>query len=230
MFHTVQLFEPNSSTFSYLLVDKQSSEAVIIDPVAECLKRDLELIRKLGLRLEWILETHIHADHITSAFPLSQETGAKIALSARAAIANLDRALSEGDKILFGSSTLSVLETPGHTDTCLSYYAPAQIFTGDALLIGGNGRTDFQQGDAKTLYHSIRKKLFTLADETTVYPAHNYQGIHSTTIGWEKKTNTRIREDISEEEFVKIMAELKLPPPKQIDRAVSGNLNLGKID
>jgi sulfur dioxygenase len=230
MFHTIQLFEPESSTFSYLLVDQKTNEALLIDPVRETQDRDIELINKLGVDVVWIVETHIHADHLTSAGYLAPKLSARIALSARAGISKIDKALSEGDQLKFGESSLRVLETPGHTNTCLSFYGQDQVFTGDALLIGGNGRTDFQQGDAITLFRSIRQKLFTLPDETTVYPAHNYFGIHSSTIAWEKKTNPRVKEDITEEQFISIMKDLNLPYPKKIDIAVPGNLKLGLIE
>lgn len=230
MFHTVQLFEPESSTFSYLLVDAKTNDGVLIDPVREMLERDRELIQKLNINLEWILETHIHADHLTSAADLRKHFKAKIGLSAKAEISNIDKSLAEGDQIHFGESFLAVLETPGHTSTCLSYFGQSQVFTGDALLIGGNGRTDFQQGDAALLYRSIHDKLFSLPDETTVYPAHNYSGIHSSTIGWEKKTNPRVKMGIDQSEFIKKMNELNLPYPKKIDIAVPGNLKLGKMD
>jgi sulfur dioxygenase len=226
-FDFIQLFEPESSTFTYVLVDRKTRETVIIDPVAEMLERDLKLIKTLELNPIWLLETHIHADHVTSAGPLRLETGAKIALSSKANIKEIDRPLSDGDVISFGTNELVVWETPGHTSTCLSFVMADRIFTGDALLIRATGRTDFQEGDSNKLFESIHKKIFTLPDHITVYPAHNYQGIHSTTIGWEKAYNPRVGEGKSVEEFDEIMKALNLPYPKKIDLALPGNLKLG---
>lgn len=226
-FHFIQLFEPESSTFSYVIVDKRTGQGVLVDPVAEMLERDLELIRLLHIDLKWILETHIHADHITSSGPLRQATNAKIALSAHAGIQEIDRPLKEGDVIELGQTRLDVLETPGHTSTCLSYVMSDRVLTGDALLIRGCGRTDFQQGNAELLYDSVREKLFCLDDDMMIYPAHNYQGIHSSTIGWEKAYNPRLKMAKSKDDFVTTMSNLNLAYPKKIDQALPGNQRLG---
>lgn len=221
------MFEPESSTFTYVLVDRETRETVIIDPVREKFERDIKLLKQLELKPLWILETHIHADHITSAGALRDETGAKIALSKNAKIPEVDRELKEGDRIFFGRNQLEVIETPGHTSTCLSYVMDDRVFCGDALLIRATGRTDFQEGDAGVLYESVTKKLFALPDETIVYPAHNYDGIHSTTIAWEKTYNPRINAKKTKDEFIETMNNLKLPYPKKIDQALPGNRKLG---
>ncbi|CAM2067532.1 MBL fold metallo-hydrolase [Sulfidibacter corallicola] len=223
-----QLFDRETSTYTYLIADKKTREAVIIDPVRDQLNRDLKLIRDLNLTLRYTLETHIHADHITSAGPLRDWTGALTAVSIHADVACASQKLRDGDIIRIGSHQLRVIETPGHTHTCLSYLLDGRmVFTGDALLIRGTGRTDFQSGDARQLYHSITEKLFTLDNEVLVYPAHDYRGHTCSTIGEEKRFNPRLAGK-SIEEFVVIMDNLNLPEPKHIREALPGNLNCGQ--
>lgn len=223
-----QLFESESSTFTYLLADHQTREAVIIDPVLETYERDIQLIGELNLKLLYILETHIHADHVTGAARLAAATGAKIGISAKAQAEGVDWPLKDGDQIHFGSNVIQVLETPGHTDTCQCYLLNDRVFTGDTLLIRGNGRTDFQQGSPKKLYDSVTVKLFALSDETIVYPAHDYKGFTSSTIGIEKKHNVRLGNGRSLESFTEIMNNLKLAQPKKIDIALPANLKCGR--
>ena len=223
-----QLFEAESSTYTYLLADEKTREAVIIDPVKETLARDLKLIEELALRLVYVLDTHVHADHITSAGELRRVTKATTAVAASAGVSCVDRPLKDGDEISFGSHKLKVISTPGHTDSCLSFWIDDRVFTGDALLIRGTGRTDFQQGSSSRLYHSLTQKLFTLPDETLVYPAHDYQGRTVSTIGEEKRFNPRVGGGKSEQEFSQIMAELKLANPKKIHEAVPANLGCGR--
>jgi glyoxylase-like metal-dependent hydrolase (beta-lactamase superfamily II) len=203
-------------------------EALIIDPVLENFKRDLNLIKDLNLKLKYIFETHIHADHITSAFLLKESTGAQICISANAQTSCADVFIDDNDSFKIGSFTLKALSTPGHTNTCASYHIENMVFTGDALMINGCGRTDFQEGSAKALYNSVREKLFTLPNETEVYPAHDYKGLKKSTIGEEKTSNSRLALDKSEADFIKIMKDLKLPPPKKIKKAVPRNLNCGQ--
>jgi sulfur dioxygenase len=227
IFH--QLYEAETSTYTYLLADEKSGEAILIDPVLETVERDFKLITELGLTLKYILETHIHADHITGSGELRKRTGAKTAISKHAAIQCADLTLSEGDKLTFGSIELNVLETPGHTDSCMSYKVNDRIFTGDVLLIRGTGRTDFQQGDAGKMFDSITKKIFTLPPETLIYPAHDYKGCSYSTVALEKKFNPRIGNSKSKDDFIKIMSELKLAYPKKIDIAVPANKLCGLV-
>ncbi|MBX2988327.1 MAG: MBL fold metallo-hydrolase [Bdellovibrionaceae bacterium] len=224
-----QLFESESSTFTYLLADATTREAVIIDPVLETVSRDLKLIGELDLKLLFVLETHVHADHITSARQIADATGARIALSAEAPIEEPHRALRDGDVIEFGEFRLKALATPGHTNSCMCFLLPDRVFTGDTLLIRANGRTDFQEGSAQKLYESVHRQLFTLPDDTLVYPAHDYKGFTSSSIGMEKKFNARLNERRSLEDFVEIMKNLNLPRPKKIDLAVPANLKLGRL-
>jgi sulfur dioxygenase len=224
-----QLFEAESFTYTYILADRESLEAVIIDPVLETVSRDLQLIQELGLKLKYILETHVHADHITGAAKISDRTGAQIALSGQARARGADLSLGDGDTLQFGRHQIRAIATPGHTDSCMCYLVGDRVFTGDTLMIRANGRTDFQQGSAENLYQNVRSKLFTLPDETLVYPAHDYKGFTSSTIGAEKKFNSRLNVNISREEFLKIMLDLKLAQPKKIDVAVPANLHCGRV-
>jgi glyoxylase-like metal-dependent hydrolase (beta-lactamase superfamily II)/rhodanese-related sulfurtransferase len=226
IFH--QLFEPESSTYTYIIADKKSKEAAIIDPVLETVDRDMKLIEELGLKLIYALDTHIHADHITGAGELRKRLGIKTAVSSDAEVACVDIPLEDGQELLLGDKTIKVIATPGHTNTCLTYAFEGMIFTGDALLIRSCGRTDFQQGDSAKLYHSVKEKLFQLPEETMVYPGHDYRGLTSSTIGAEKKHNARLNERISLDEFKKIMSELKLANPKKIHDAVPANLACGQ--
>lgn len=225
-----QLFDSKSSTYTYLLADEGSREAVIIDPVYEQSLRDAALVNELGLSLTAILETHVHADHVTGAALLKEMLGGVIALSHRSGAEGADSLLLEGDVILFGRHQLSVLETPGHTDGCLSFVLDggAIVFTGDALLIRGAGRTDFQQGDAGALYDSVREKIFTLPDACLVYPAHDYAGRTVSSVGEERHFNPRLGAQRSKTDFVGYMTNLGLPHPKQIDAAVPANLRCGR--
>ncbi|GAA6220445.1 persulfide dioxygenase ETHE1, mitochondrial [Lates japonicus] len=222
-----QLFESESSTYTYLLADTETEEAVLIDPVLETIDRDLKLIRELGLNLKVAVNTHCHADHITSTGLMKKRlVGLKSAISKHSG-ASADIFLSEGDKITFGKHHLSVRNTPGHTDGCLTLVLGDQsmAFTGDALLIRGCGRTDFQQGCAKRLYESIHQKIFTLPDQCLIYPAHDYLGQTVSTVGEERKFNPRLTKSL--EEFVKIMNNLNLPKPSKIDISVPANLVCG---
>ncbi|MBN20291.1 MAG: Zn-dependent hydrolase [Bdellovibrionaceae bacterium] len=223
-----QLFDEQSSTYTYLLGNEKTGNCVIIDPVLECFDRDLALLHQYQWSLQWVLETHIHADHITSASRLKKETGAKVGLGVATQVAQADRLFEENDRLEFDGISLEVRMTPGHTSGCVSYCSHDRIFTGDALLIQGCGRTDFQEGNAHTLFHSVREKIFSLPDETLVFPAHDYQGRTSSTIGDQKRNNPRLKLENSESEFVEIMKKLKLPLPKKIQIAVPANLNLGE--
>lgn len=222
-----QLMDRDTWTYTYLLVDAESRQGVIIDPVKEQVERDLSLIRELGVELLYVLETHVHADHVTSAGIIRQKTGAKIVYSAAAQVQAIDVAVDDGDCLSFGSHSLEVLSTPGHTNGCVSYHVNGYVFTGDALLIHGCGRTDFQQGSAEVLYRSIHEKLFCLADDTVVCPGHDYRGLTASTIGEEKRWNRRLGGGKSQAEFVEIMNNLNLDLPKKINEAVPANMQTG---
>jgi sulfur dioxygenase len=225
-----QLFDQVSSTYTYLLADEETREAVLIDPVFEQHARDAALIRELGLRLVATLDTHCHADHVTGAWLMQAAMGSKIGLAAAYGAANVDLPLAHGDLIRFGREALEVRATPGHTDGCLSFVTAdhTRVFTGDALLVRGAGRTDFQHGDAHRLFASIRDQLFTLPDACVVCPAHDYEGRTSSTIGEERAFNPRIGGGAQEEDFVVYMRNLALPHPKQLAIAVPANLRAGE--
>lgn len=224
-----QLFESESSTYTYLLADAKSYEAVIIDPVKETTERDIEVIQKLGLKLLYILETHLHADHITGADELRKKFGAKTGISQAAKVTCADLQLTDGQNISFGKFNLKAMTTPGHTNSCMSFYLGDRVFTGDTLLIGGCGRTDFQEGSAEKLYESVTQKLFTLPPDTIVYPAHDYSKKTSSSIEIEMKTNPRLGNSKTKEEFLKIMNTLKLSLPKKIHEALPANLACGRM-
>jgi sulfur dioxygenase len=222
-----QLPEPISSTYTYLLGCADSRLAILIDPVVNSIDRDLQALQELGLQLAFTLDTHIHADHITSALELKQRTGSRIAAPAFDRLPCADVGIEEGTPLHVGSLRIHGLHTPGHTDGHFAYAVADRVFTGDALLIDGCGRTDFQNGDAETLYRSVTQKLFTLPGETLVYPGHDYAGRHVSSIAQEKKRNPRLGAGKSLEEFREIMASLNLAYPTFIDYAVPGNRSCG---
>ncbi|MCP3136856.1 MBL fold metallo-hydrolase [Pyxidicoccus xibeiensis] len=220
-----QLFDAETSTYTYLLADEATREAALIDPVLEQVERDLRLVEELGLKLTRVLETHVHADHVTGAGVLRERTGATVVASARGAPC-VSRKVGHGDVVRLGGLELHVLETPGHTDDSLSYLCEGRLFTGDALLIRGTGRTDFQNGDAGQLHDSITRHLFTLPEETAVYPGHDYAGHAMSTIGEEKRHNPRLARR-TRESFIAFMKGRQLPPPKKLDVAVPANRACG---
>ena len=222
-----QLIDRDTWTYTYLLVDPVSLQGVLIDPVQEQLDRDLSLIKELGVELLYVLETHVHADHVTSAGQIRQKTGAKIVYSEAAEVKAIDVAIKDAETLQFGAYTMTALATPGHTNGCVSYVVDSMLFSGDSLLIHGCGRTDFQQGSAELLYDSITEKLFSLPDETLVYPGHDYSGRTSSTIAEEKRWNRRLGGGKSKQEFVQIMHNLNLDLPKKINEAVPANMETG---
>lgn len=226
-----QLFESDSSTFTYLIGDTQAGEAILIDPVRETVERDLQVLKDLGLRLTATLETHVHADHLTGARLLRQQTGCAIAYPAMVQAECIDIGIREGHPFNVGGISLQPLFTPGHTDHHHAYLidTPVQkmLFTGDALLIDACGRTDFQSGDAEALYNSIHNKIFSLPEETLVYPGHDYENRFVSSVGQEKARNPRLGRGRSKAEFVEIMENLNLPYPRKIDFAVPGNEQCG---
>jgi sulfur dioxygenase len=228
MFVFRQLFDTASSTYTYLLAD--GGQALLIDPVFEHARRDLALLRELGLTLSAVLETHVHADHVTAAWLLRQRTGCRIGAAAAGGAVGLDLTLRDGDSVPFGRRHLHVRATPGHTAGCLSFVLDdeSMAFTGDALLIRGCGRTDFQQGSAAALWHSVRERILGLPAHCLLYPAHDYNGRMVTTVEEERRFNPRFCGDCNEADFTGYMNHLGLPHPKLIDIAVPANLRCGE--
>lgn len=222
-----QLFDASTSTYTYLVADQVTREAALIDPVREQVGRDLELVRELGLRLTHVLETHVHADHVTGAGALRDLTGAKTCASSAGAPC-ADVQLLHGSLVRVGLVEITALATPGHTNDSLSFHVPGAVFTGDSLLIRGCGRTDFQAGDAGTLYDSITRTLLALPDATLVYPGHDYHGFTVSTIGEERRFNPRIARK-TRDEFIAVMGNLGLQPPKNIAEAVPANRACGNV-
>jgi len=223
-----QLFDRESSTYTYLIADGNSGQAVIIDPVIEQAERDLKLLEDLELTLVYALETHVHADHVTGSGRLRERTGAKTAAPRGARVDCADVWLKEGDRLHVGEIAVEVLETPGHTDASVTYRIDGMLFTGDALLIRGTGRTDFQSGDARQLYRSVVYKIFDHPDHFKVFPGHDYRGYSFSTIGEEKRLNPRLANK-SEDEFVALMANLALDLPRKIHEAVPANEACGAM-
>ena len=227
-----QLFDPVSSTYTYLIGDDATREAVIVDAVLGHWQRDAALIRELGLSPVAILETHVHADHVTGAWWLRREFGCPIALAAASGATGADRLLDDGDRVAFGHRRLAVRATPGHTPGCLTYVLDdeSRAFTGDCLLIRGTGRTDFQRGDAATMFRSIRERILSLSGECLLYPAHDYRGLDVSTVAEERRFNPRVADGVGEGDFLGYMRNLDLPHPKLLDIAVPANLRLGRPD
>jgi sulfur dioxygenase len=227
-----QLFDASSSTYTYLLGDATAGEALLIDPVYGNERRDLALVRELGLRLVATLDTHVHADHVTAAWLLKQRCGSQILLSQAARAANVDRGLAHGDRVAFGTRHLQVRATPGHTDGCLSYVLDghSMAFTGDSLLIRGCGRTDFQQGSPARLYASVKEQILSLPEHCLLYPGHDYRGLTVTSVAEEQRFNPRLGGNVNASDFAGYMNNLGLPHPRLMDIAVPANLRCGQPD
>ena len=225
-----QLFDPQSSTYTYLLGDRGAGVAVLIDPVFEQVRRDVALLGELGLKLIATLETHVHADHVTGAWLLKRRTGSRIMLSKASGAEGADRYLAQDDVVSFGGRRLLVRATPGHTGSCLTYVLDdhSMAFTGDCLLIRGSGRTDFQQGDAAAMYRSIHEQIFSLPDDCLLYPAHDYRGLTATSVAEERRFNPRLGGEIGVGDFAGYMNNLRLAHPKMLDVAVPANLRVGR--
>lgn len=224
-----QLFDFETSTYTYLLADEETKEAVLIDSVLEQAERDKKLINELGLKLKYLMETHVHADHITGVSKLKEFfPEAKSVVHQSGGTKCTDIYTKDGDEFKFGDYTIKVFSTPGHTDGCVSYYTDGKIFTGDALLIRGCGRTDFQNGSSEKLYDSVTQKIFTLPENTLIYPGHDYKGHECSSVYEEKNFNPRLSGK-SKAEFTEIMNNLKLDYPKKIKESVPANLQCGKI-
>jgi len=223
------LFDDESSTWSYIVYDIDARKALIIDPVLDQFERDFQHITEMGLTLAYVLETHVHADHVTAASAFKDRCDSQIVYGAFNDIQGADHLLKEGQEVRIGKTALKVISTPGHTKGCVCYHAPGALFTGDTLMVRACGRTDFQDGSAQTLYKSVHDKIFSLPEGTKIYPAHDYKGMLCSTIGEEKTHNPRLGNDKSESEFVEIMQNLNLEHPKKIDIAVPANLKAGRL-
>ncbi len=222
-----QLFDLQTWTYTYLVADPETRSAALIDPVIGQVDRDLRLIRELGLRLDYALDTHVHADHVTANGRLRELTDCRTGIAAVSAVECADIALEDGDRLPLGELGIDVIATPGHTNGCMSFLVQDHVFTGDSLFIRGCGRTDFQQGDAGRLYDSITGRLFTLPDATWVHPGHDYHGQTVSTIGEERRFNPRLTLD--RDAFIAYMAALDLPDPKLIMEAVPANQSCGRL-
>ena len=224
-----QLFDYDTWTYTYLLWCQHTNEAVSIDPVLEQKNRDLDLISKLNLKLKYIFETHVHADHITAAYEIKLKTDALIIYGNKTGVNGADILLEDMDEIKISKHSIKAIHTPGHTIGCMSYYIKGYIFTGDTLFIGGTGRTDFQEGSSSDTYDSVTKKIFIYPDDTLVYPAHNYNGLTCSTIFEEKKYNPNVGLHVKKDEFIANELKKNRPYPKKFDIAVPANMVCGKI-
>ncbi len=227
-----QLLDPQSSTYTYLIGDNENHRAVLIDPVFEQIGRDSALIEELGLELDYTLDTHVHADHVSGAWLFKARMGSEICIAKQSGAEGADRYLEQGGRVEFGERYLEVRETPGHTAGCLTYVLDdeSRAFTGDALLIRGAGRTDFQQGDPGMLYRSVHSQIFTLPASCRLYPGHDYRGLTVTSVAEEMQFNPRLGGSINESDFAGYMNNLGLGHPKQMDIAVPANLKCGRPD
>jgi glyoxylase-like metal-dependent hydrolase (beta-lactamase superfamily II) len=224
-----QLFDKESSTYTYLIADRETQEAILVDPVLEQVERDLQLLAELGFSLRYCVETHIHADHITGTAKLRLRTGCLGIVPDKAQASCADRHIKDGEILQLASVTIKAIATPGHTDSHMAYLVNQErVLTGDALFIRGCGRTDFQSGDAGTLFDSVTQKLFTLPDETLVYPGHDYRGHTVSTIGEEKHWNPRFAGK-NRQNFIEFMNSLDLPKPQKIMEAVPANEHCGNL-
>jgi len=225
-----QLFEPNTCTYTYLIACEKSKKSILIDTVASEVNHYKELLNSLNLSLIYTLETHVHADHITGASLLRDQLNSKSIVHRDAGAMCADLLVTDGVSLQIGNIEIQVLHTPGHTSGCVSYVIGDRVFTGDSLLINGCGRTDFQQGDSATLYKSVTQKLFTLPEDTLVYPGHDYNGRRVSSIGQEMALNARLGQRKTCAAFIEIMNQLDLPYPKYIDAALPANQACGNTD
>lgn len=222
-----QLFDRDTWTYTYLVADPANKEAAIIDPVKEQFDRDAQLIEELGFNLKYVLETHVHADHITSSGKLRDRFGAKVVLQEASNANCADILAKDGDVLTLGDKEIKVMHTPGHTDADATFQIEGAVFTGDALFVRGCGRTDFQAGSTESLYSSIHDKIFSLPDETLIYPGHDYKGHTVSTVGEEKAYNPRLGAGKDLEAFAEIMDNLNLPAPARLKESLPGNMRCG---
>lgn len=224
-----QLFDYDTWTYTYIVWDETTKEAAIIDTVLEKVERDVQHINELGLTVKYLLETHIHADHITGAGPIRKQLGGQIVVHKNSGSECADILAEEGDVFMLGEQKIDVLHTPGHTNNDITYLVDGAAFTGDTLLVRDCGRTDFQLGSNQDMYASLTEKLFKLPEDTLVFPAHDYKGFTQSTIGEEKAFNVRVGQNKDYKDFSTIMDGLNLPNPKRIDIAVPGNMKCGNL-
>jgi glyoxylase-like metal-dependent hydrolase (beta-lactamase superfamily II) len=229
--NSLQDVDDRAESRSYIVSDRLSGKAVIIDAILENVERDLRIIKDLDLTLLYAIETHIHADHITGASLMKDRAGARILYGggAQESVTGADGFLCDGQELQVGSTVLKALATPGHTQGCTSYVLPGAVFTGDALFIRGNGRTDLQGGSSEQLFDSVRVRLFGLPNETIVYPGHDYNGRVSSTIGEEKRFNERLNLSIDKAAFIATMNQRHVPPPAQMEIAIPANMRAGRL-
>lgn len=227
-----QLFEPETSTYTYLLGDEASREAIIIDPVLENVERDILLLTELGLTLTHSIDTHVHADHVTGSGELRRCLGVKTVISSDSGVQCADINATHGQIISFGVHQVEIRLTPGHTSSCMSLVFRHEnetiVFTGDTLLIRGCGRTDFQQGSAAVLYQSVHQQIYSLPDSTKIYPGHDYHGFMMSTVAEEKAHNPRLNIQIDQAAFMGIMNNLNLSHPKKIKESLPANMACGE--
>lgn len=224
-----QMIDRETSTYTYIIADQNSKTAILIDPVLSRVERDLQQLRELGLTLKYCVETHIHADHITGTTKLRELTNCQGVVPAGASVSCADVFIQDGENLHIGAIQIQAIGTPGHTDTHMTYLVDrSHLLTGDALLIRGCGRTDFQGGDAGCLFDSVTERLFTLPDRTLVYPAHDYRGLSVSTIGEEKLFNPRFA-GRNRQQFIEFMANLNLPDPQQMAAAIPANEHCGNL-
>jgi glyoxylase-like metal-dependent hydrolase (beta-lactamase superfamily II)/rhodanese-related sulfurtransferase len=221
-----QLFDSVSGTYSYLLASRPGGEALILDPVLEKADRYCQLLRELDLRLVKAVDTHLHADHVTGLGELRDRTQCITIMGEQSKADVVSMRVADGDKVMIEGLSLDVMYTPGHTDDSYSYLMGDRVFTGDTLLIRGTGRTDFQNGSARSQYDSIFNRLLKLPEETMVFPAHDYKGDTVSTIGEEKRYNPRLQVR-SVDEYVELMGNLNLPNPKLMDVVLPANMHVG---
>ena len=222
-----QLFDYNTWTYTYLLWCEETRKCLLIDPVIEQVDRDLDLIKKLDLSLEYILETHVHADHITGASTIRKRLNVKVVYGSKAGVEGADVLLDDQDILHLGVHKIKAIHTPGHTSGCTTYFADGYIFTGDTLFIGGTGRTDFQGGSSSDTFDSVTQKIFSFPDDTIVYPGHNYNGFTCSTIKEEKDSNPNVGLHVSKEQFIDSESKKDRPYPKRFDVAVPANMKCG---
>tara|TARA_B100000686_G_scaffold337131_1_gene407855 strand:- start:66 stop:758 length:693 start_codon:yes stop_codon:yes gene_type:complete len=224
-----QLFDNKSSTYTYIISSGKGREALVIDPVIENTETYLKILKELNLQLVKVLDTHIHADHISGLNELSKRTNCSKIMGEHSASEVIDIKVKDNEKIKIENIELISMYTPGHTNCSYSFFMNDRVFTGDTLLINGTGRTDFQNGNSVDQYHSLFDKILKLPDKTLVYPAHDYNGNKVSSIGEQKKNNPRLQVD-SAEQYVEIMNNLNLQNPKMMDIAVSANIKGRTLD
>ncbi|NDK10101.1 MBL fold metallo-hydrolase [Candidatus Gracilibacteria bacterium] len=224
-----QMLDYETNTYTYIIADSNTKEAVIIDPVYEMATRDAKLIQELGLTVKYFLDTHVHADHITGSSELKEILGmGEIGVGENnKGITHNDLFLKDGEVLKIGDIEITVLETAGHTGGCVSYLIDNMVFTGDLIFVRGSGRTDFQSGSNENMYKNVHEKIYTLPDTTLIYPGHDYNGNMASTVAEEKQFNPRLKEENSFEDFETIMKNLKLPYPKKLEASLPANMKCG---